>query len=140
MQYKAASTISNLAKRSEEPGDLLPRKQTGPTLYFPLALLGNLTILISCIVDKHQTKRNNFSNTSLQKKVVEESEMFGDLLQSPFVDSYNNLTLKSLFILKYFAQSTYRTLLKTDDDSYINLSEFICQLASIIQNKVIKRH
>ena len=66
--------------------------------------------------------------------------MFGDLLQSPFVDSYNNLTLKSLFILKYFTQSTYRTLLKTDDDSYINLSEFICQLASISQNKVIKRH
>ncbi len=41
------------------------------------------------------------------------------------MDSYNNLTLKTIHILKYFsgpAAETANFLLKTDDDSFVNLA------------------
>ena len=39
---------------------------------------------------------------AIQVKIKEEQESFGDILQEDFEDSYNNLTLKSLFSLKFF--------------------------------------
>jgi beta-1,3-galactosyltransferase 1 len=37
----------------------------------------------------------------VQARINRESEMYGDLIQENFQDSYNNLTLKSLFLLKW---------------------------------------
>ena len=55
----------------------------------------------------------------------EENDRHGDILQESFHDSYNNLTIKSIFILKYFVRAAKyfenKFLLKTDDDSFINL-------------------
>ena len=44
-----------------------------------------------------------------QSRIVEENLAFGDILQEDFVDSYNNLTLKSLFTLKYFNSTPSRS-------------------------------
>ena len=46
----------------------------------------------------------------------------GDVLQGLFVDSYRNLTLKTLNILTWYVKKCDRIpfLLKTDDDMYIN--------------------
>jgi Galactosyltransferase len=38
---------------------------------------------------------------SLQQRIFNESLQFGDIVQEDFVDSYNNLTLKSIFMLKW---------------------------------------
>jgi beta-1,3-galactosyltransferase 1 len=38
---------------------------------------------------------------SLQQRIFNESLQFGDIIQEDFVDSYNNLTLKSIFMLKW---------------------------------------
>ena len=62
--------------------------------------------------------------TSLfQDKLNNESEEYGDIIQESFVDSYANLTVKSLMLLKWFTHNCDNTqyLLKTDDDMYINL-------------------
>ncbi|XP_064212018.1 uncharacterized protein LOC661554 [Tribolium castaneum] len=64
------------------------------------------------------------TNSSLQYDIMLESDRFGDIIQERFIDSYNNLTLKSVFMLKlvssYCANST-KYLLKIDDDMFVNM-------------------
>ena len=60
----------------------------------------------------------------VQADVEEEAREFGDLLQDRFVDTYNNLTIKTLHILRYFLfeETGCQYLMKTDDDSYVGVS------------------
>jgi len=64
----------------------------------------------------------NLTN-DLQTNVTRESDVHDDILQEDFIDSYANLTVKSLMLLKWFSQSCKNVpyVLKTDDDVYINL-------------------
>lgn len=64
-------------------------------------------------------------NETLQDKLKSESEEYGDIIQESFVDSYANLSVKSLMLLKWFNHNCDNTqyLLKTDDDMYINLNK-----------------
>jgi len=61
----------------------------------------------------------------LQDEIENEFNEYGDILQDSFLDSYNNLTIKSIHILKYFVSISdtlgNKYLLKTDDDSFIHL-------------------
>ena len=59
----------------------------------------------------------------LQSNVTHESDIHDDILQEDFIDSYANLTVKSLMLLKWFNKSCRNVsyVLKTDDDAYINL-------------------
>lgn len=41
------------------------------------------------------------ANNETQLRIGQESEMFGDVIQESFVDSYNNLTLKTIMMLKW---------------------------------------
>ena len=47
----------------------------------------------------------NSVNDSLQGDVMSESETHGDLVQESFLDTYANLTVKSLMLLKWFTNS-----------------------------------
>ena len=47
----------------------------------------------------------NPANESLQSNVIKESELHGDIVQESFVDTYANLTVKSLMLLKWFTNS-----------------------------------
>ena len=66
-----------------------------------------------------------FDDYEVQSKLEEESAEHGDILQETFQDSYNNLTIKSIFILKYYVGAAdslgNKFLLKTDDDSFVHL-------------------
>ncbi len=71
-------------------------------------------------------------NLTLQSELKRESDMYGDILQESFIDAYNNLTLKSMFMLKFvtsFMNSTspdsVKFLLKVDDDCYVNLKSLL---------------
>ncbi|KAJ8706957.1 hypothetical protein PYW08_011091 [Mythimna loreyi] len=64
------------------------------------------------------------NDSFIQNKIDEESEKYGDIIQEGFVDSYNNLTLKSIMMLKWITNNckdSVRYLMKTDDDMYINM-------------------
>lgn len=66
-------------------------------------------------------------NPLIQGRLDEENEMHKDLVQGSFVDTYRNLTYKHLMALKwtkYFC-SKAKYLLKTDDDVFINIPEFL---------------
>ena len=59
-------------------------------------------------------------------------------LQENFDDSYNNLTIKSIYILKYFvseAEEMNQFLLKTDDDSFVHLEALWDLAKSRLQKK-----
>lgn len=55
--------------------------------------------------------------------LAREGQLHGDIIQEDFQDSYANLTLKSLFILKYVRRYCRQVpyVLKTDDDMFINV-------------------
>lgn len=41
------------------------------------------------------------NHTDVQSKIEEEVKTYGDIIQEDFIDSYNNLTLKSIMMLKW---------------------------------------
>lgn len=41
------------------------------------------------------------NHTDVQSQIEEEVKMYGDIIQEDFIDSYNNLTLKSIMMLKW---------------------------------------
>ena len=58
---------------------------------------------------------------------MSESASFGDILLDSFEDSYNNLTVKTLYMLRHykliFRLTDFEYFLKTDDDSFIFVGE-----------------
>ncbi|KAI5635094.1 galactosyltransferase domain-containing protein [Phthorimaea operculella] len=70
-------------------------------------------------------------NSTIQKKIEEEIEAHNDIIQEGFIDSYNNLTLKSIMMLKWVTKKcneSVRYILKTDDDTYVNMPNLILSL------------
>ncbi len=67
-----------------------------------------------------------------QQQLEEESRQHRDLLQSNFVDSYFNLTIKTMVVMDWLAtrcpQATYA--MKVDSDTYINLENLMSLLLS----------
>lgn len=47
-------------------------------------------------------------NNETQDKVTSESQVYDDLIQENFMDSYNNLTLKSVMMLKWVVKNCGR--------------------------------
>lgn len=63
-------------------------------------------------------------------QIAEESRTYGDIIQEDFVDSYLNLTLKSVMALKWADQycSDLRYFMKADDDIFINVPRLLAFL------------
>ena len=61
--------------------------------------------------------------------MLDEHAKFDDILQANMVDHYNNLTLKSVFTLKFFLnESNFDSpppfhVMKIDNDAYLNLPQ-----------------
>lgn len=62
------------------------------------------------------------NNTNLQHKIELENNMFSDIVQGNFIDSYRNMTYKHVMALKWFIYycPNAKFLLKIDDDVFIN--------------------
>lgn len=58
----------------------------------------------------------------VEKKIVVESQQYHDIIQQDYLDTYNNLTLKTLmglhWVAKYCPQASY--IMKTDSDMFVN--------------------
>ncbi|XP_055055215.2 beta-1,3-galactosyltransferase 1 [Misgurnus anguillicaudatus] len=63
------------------------------------------------------------SNSILQQHLEKESQEYGDIVQMDFVDTYKNLTIKTMMIMNWIA--TYcrcaRYGMKSDADSFLNV-------------------
>lgn len=72
-------------------------------------------------------------NTTIQDELSTEQSLYQDLIIANFIDSYDNLTLKTMSMLEwmkdYCNQSEY--LLKTDDDMFINVGNLLAFVGRI---------
>lgn len=70
-------------------------------------------------------------NNTLQQEIIEESDQYNDVMQEPFIDAYNNLTLKTVMMMKLvdtYCVNTTKFLLKIDDDIFLRTEAFIAML------------
>ncbi|XP_059085832.1 uncharacterized protein LOC131882637 [Tigriopus californicus] len=74
----------------------------------------------------------------INQKVQDEANQFDDIVQADFKDHYNNLTLKSMFCLKYLLKTNWvkqpEILFKVDDDSFVNVEA----LENLLANRTNK--
>lgn len=66
-------------------------------------------------------------NASLEDALSAESYMYNDLIRGHFIDSYNNLTLKTVSSLEWVDANCPNAtfFLKTDDDMFINIPRLL---------------
>ncbi|XP_076242380.1 beta-1,3-galactosyltransferase 1 isoform X2 [Calliopsis andreniformis] len=71
-------------------------------------------------------------NDTLNNIIAEESHQYNDIVQEKFYDTYNNLTLKSVMMLKWVTSNCGQAkyLMKTDDDMFVNIPILIKTLQS----------
>lgn len=64
---------------------------------------------------------------STDDAIVAENYMYNDIIRGRFVDSYNNLTLKTISMLEWVDEHCSRAsfVLKTDDDMFINVPKLL---------------
>lgn len=78
-------------------------------------------------------------NSTKQRDLLEESLTYGDILQENYIDSYSNLSLKSVSILKWVSQFCPQTkfIVKADDDMYVNIPFLIKTLRERASDKSV---
>lgn len=62
------------------------------------------------------------------RQLRDEAEQYNDIIQEDFVDSYRNLTLKTVLALKHVGSSCSNTtayVFKTDDDMFVNVPNLL---------------
>lgn len=66
-----------------------------------------------------------YENRTVQEYVEEEKRLYEDIVQEDFVDSYNNLTIKSIMMLKFIRQmcAHAKYIAKTDDDIFFDVKK-----------------
>ncbi|XP_039451236.1 beta-1,3-galactosyltransferase 2-like [Culex pipiens pallens] len=63
-----------------------------------------------------------------QRRLLNESEVYGDIIQESFIDSYNNLTLKTIMMLKWVnnnCDGRVKYIMKCDDDTFVNVPNLL---------------
>lgn len=76
----------------------------------------------------------------LRKDVLEENEWSHDIVKENFVDSYKNLTYKTIMGFKWAATrcAHARFVLKTDDDMYVNIPNLLKRLNTLGEERLKK--
>lgn len=104
-------------------------------LYFKYFKSLNKTIEVAFILGKSKNK-------TLNNLILEENSVHGDIIQEDFVDTYNNLTIKSMMMLKWVItkcrQATF--IMKTDDDVYVNIPVLMRALKTSNTTRLLMGH
>lgn len=71
------------------------------------------------------------SNQTLNSRIDKEQDLYGDIIRGKFIDTYDNLTLKTISMLEwvdnYCPKASF--VLKTDDDMFINVFKLLAFIA-----------
>lgn len=67
------------------------------------------------------------NDPKIQKSVESEDTLYGDIIRGNFMDSYSNLTLKTISMLEWVDNycPNVNRVLKTDDDMFINVPQLL---------------
>ncbi|XP_035699477.1 beta-1,3-galactosyltransferase 1-like [Branchiostoma floridae] len=76
-------------------------------------------------------------NPQVENAVQREVRTFQDIIQEEFLDSYRNLTIKTVMVLKWTVTfcSGADYLMKTDDDMFVNIETLVSHLKSLKDDK-----
>ena len=77
------------------------------------------------------------NDAKFETNLEREQDMYGDIIRGRFIDSYTNLTLKTISMLEWVDTycSEVRFVLKTDDDMFINVPRL---MAFVNKHKLFK--
>ncbi|XP_054708550.1 beta-1,3-galactosyltransferase 5-like [Uloborus diversus] len=66
-------------------------------------------------------------NEKYYSRIIDENIKFNDIIQATFLDTYRNLTLKTISVLNWVKESCslVKYVLKVDDDMFINVENFL---------------
>ncbi|XP_072517317.1 beta-1,3-galactosyltransferase 1 [Salminus brasiliensis] len=75
-------------------------------------------------------------NRKYQKMLQRESQIYHDIVQSDFLDSYNNLTIKTMVIMEWLASNcdTASYAMKIDSDIFLNVKNLVNMLIPAPRN------
>ncbi|XP_066582256.1 beta-1,3-galactosyltransferase 1-like [Prorops nasuta] len=67
------------------------------------------------------------ADPNVEKVLLQEQKMYNDIIRGKFMDSYSNLTLKTISTLEWIDSycSEVKFILKTDDDMFINVPRLL---------------
>ncbi|XP_037713623.1 beta-1,3-galactosyltransferase 1 [Drosophila subpulchrella] len=68
--------------------------------------------------------RRNWASLLENEAVASEAEKYNDIIQENFMDTYNNLTIKTVMAMKHISQSCVNSTafyFKCDDDTFVNI-------------------
>ncbi|XP_035658568.1 N-acetyllactosaminide beta-1,3-N-acetylglucosaminyltransferase 4-like [Branchiostoma floridae] len=77
------------------------------------------------------------NNLATQQALQQEDHTYHDIIQENFIDSYHNLTHKTIMCLKYAFKfcPNAKFLLKTDDDTFVNVFNLVTYLKELMKTK-----
>ncbi|KAI8497231.1 hypothetical protein Bbelb_251800 [Branchiostoma belcheri] len=80
------------------------------------------------------------NNASVQKNLEQENTLNQDIIQENFVDSYRNLTLKTVMCLKWASEFCpgAKFVMKVDDDTFVNIYSLVRHLKRLSANKTTR--
>ena len=93
------------------------------------------------ILQKHKAKlifvTGQVDDDNIQASLQTESELYRDLIQSNFSDTYRNLTYKAVAGMKWVSENCPNTVyvLKTDDDIVVDIHRVVRLMKSYIEHK-----
>ncbi|XP_026053915.1 beta-1,3-galactosyltransferase 2-like [Carassius auratus] len=92
-------------------------------------LIGDKVVLVLFMIGLH----NGNDQETLQEKLQNESQQYKDLLQSNFLDSYKNLTIKTMMMMEWLSRSCQQAsfAVKVDADVLVNTNNLINMLVSL---------
>lgn len=87
----------------------------------------NVPVKIVFLIGRHIY--DPYLGNETQTRLDNEIRDYGDILQEDFLDTYNNLTIKSVMMLKWIADTRchekFKFLVKCDDDTFINIPNLL---------------
>uniref|UniRef100_A0A8C8RWC5 Hexosyltransferase n=1 Tax=Pelusios castaneus TaxID=367368 RepID=A0A8C8RWC5_9SAUR len=90
---------------------------------------GGHQVLILFLLGQEAKREENLVALSVE----DESILYGDIIRQDFMDTYNNLTLKTIMAFKWVSEfcSNTKYIMKTDSDVFINTGNLITFLQNV---------
>ncbi|XP_033253176.1 uncharacterized protein LOC108158497 [Drosophila miranda] len=88
----------------------------------------SLSASVRIVFIVRRSKYESLVGNETLSRVHSEADKYNDIIQMSFVDSYNNLTLKSVMALKHISRSCANStayFLKCDDDTFVNVPNLL---------------
>ncbi|KAG6939247.1 beta-1,3-N-acetylgalactosaminyltransferase 1 (globoside blood group) [Chelydra serpentina] len=90
---------------------------------------GDRQVLILFLLGQGAEREDRFNALSIE----DESFLYGDIIRQDFMDTYNNLTLKTIMAFRWVSEfcSNTKYIMKTDSDVFINTGNLVTFLQHV---------